>query len=192
MESRRRRRLVMGSVLVVLGGWFYLMELGYLQQFGAELILTVLGSLFFLAYWSFDNYGFLVPSGILLGLAAGIALEESLQPVGDGPLMGLACGFLLIFLIPRFRGSSQGQSWWPLIPALILFILAVPGLRDLFDLVADHWQLILVLVGLVLIALALLGGSGGGRSRQRERPAPPSNPPAPPDNGWAPPVSPPP
>lgn len=178
MDSRRRRRLVLGLVLVVLGAWFYLMELGYLREFGGELVLAVLGALFLIAYVSFDNYGFLVPGALLLGLAGGLAFEEGLATLGDGPLLGLATGFLVIFLVPLARGRSG--SGWPLIPSLILYVLAVPALRDLFELVADHWQLILVLVGLVLVAMALLGGSGGSPQRRRSAP---SNPPAPPDAG---------
>lgn len=172
MESRRRRRLIFGLVLILVGGWFYLAELGYLADLGEELVLLALGAIFLVAYFVADNYGFLVPGCILLGLGAGVAFDAQLEPLGEGPLLGLAVGFLAIYLVPL--AQRRQVSWWPLVPALVLFFLAVPALRDLFDLVASHWQLILVLVGVVLVVLALGGGRGererhtpGGGGRER-------------------------
>lgn len=183
MRTRRRRRLVLGAILVVLGGWFYLMELGYLREFSGELVLAAIGSLFLISYISHDHYGYLVPGGILLGLAAGQALEAQLEPLGDGPLIGLATGFLLIYVAPLLRGRRS--QWWPVIPAAILYLFAVDALRDLADLVADHWQLILVLVGLILMAMALLADDSKPprRLRRRRRPGPPDPPVPPPDPG---------
>lgn len=157
MNDRDRRRLTVGLILVAIGGWFFLAEQGYLVGLGYEVVMALAGAALLVGYFLRRRYGLLVPGCILLGLALGVIFERQLGPYAEGPLLGLALGFFAIYLLPL--GLSRRSPWWPLVPAVLLLVLAVPSLRDLFDLVADSWQLLLVVIGLVLVILALVGSS---------------------------------
>ncbi|MGD2114809.1 MAG: hypothetical protein PVG07_07145, partial [Acidobacteriota bacterium] len=94
------------------------------------------------------------PAGILLGLAVGSFFEEATVGEADWTLFGLGCGFFFIYALDRvYRGR---RLWWPVVPGAILVLLAFPVTEDLFDLVFDHWPLLLVLIGLVIVLGALV------------------------------------
>ncbi len=156
MSDRRRRRITVGSILIVLGlGFFYLQRF---EGLGGAAILLFVGAAFLAAYLYRKTYGFLVPAGILLGLGAGEMLEDQWFREGEPVLLGLGLGFVAIYLVARlYEGATH---WWPLIPGGILVLTAVPGTRRLLRYLFDNWPLLLVVIGLLLLVSALRRPAG--------------------------------
>ncbi len=158
MSERRRRRLTVGSVLIVLGlGFFYLQRF---EGLGGAAILLFVGAVFLAAYLFRRAFGFLVPAGILLGLGAGEILENHWFREGEPALLGLGVGFLGIYVVARlYEGATH---WWPLIPGTILVLTAVPGTRSLLRYLFENWPLLLVVIGVILLLSALRRSTGRG------------------------------
>jgi hypothetical protein len=156
MDEETRRRVIVGSILILLGiAWF---ALQFTQGFGDAAILFLIGGAFVAGYFYRRAYGLLIPGCILLGIGLGSVGESSLFGVSDFSQIGLGVGFIAIYVIDRvYRGSTP---WWPLIPGGILIVTGVATLsEDLGRIIEVGWPLILVLAGLLLIggAFGLFG-----------------------------------
>jgi hypothetical protein len=90
----------------------------------------------------------LIPAGVLLTLALVAGLADRIEGMEVGGLffLGLACTFLLVYLLP----TAGGRMRWALVPAsamLVMALLLTAGSIAAIDL---FWPLALILVGLYL------------------------------------------
>lgn len=141
---------IVGVSLIVLGVLLFVFQLAGV---GAESTVLLIGLAFLVAYVATRQYGFLVPTGILTGLGAGIVLAELGAPDAMVPL-GLGLGFIAIAVVDgAVRGRTTG-FWWPLIPGGIITVAALGDLPVVRDLVPYLWPVGLVVVGALLILRA--------------------------------------
>jgi len=123
-------------------------------------VLAAIAAVFLTAYVTSRNYGFLVPSMILGGLAVGVGLQESgIDPQGGLVVIGLAGGFFAIFVIDVLAGHSD--RWWPLIPAGILSAVGTDQLvrgTALSDAIARFWPIALIFAGIVVLVASVRSG----------------------------------
>jgi hypothetical protein len=162
-DPKRRRRLVAGATLIVLG--LALFALDRFEGLGSAAIFFVVGAAFLAAYLARREYGFLVPAGLLLGLGLGRAGAGTLLDFSDNPvLFGLGCGFAAIWLIDLVY--ARRNQWWPLIPGTVLILLGLPV--DGVYYLLDHWPLLLIAAGLMLLVTAFFPGRGPARRRRDE------------------------
>ncbi len=148
MEGPSRRRVVAGTILIVVGvGLLVLQVLEGAYRAGWILFL---GALFIVGYVYRQTYGFLVAGGILAGVGLG-QLGEELLDIGSGVgSIGLGIGFISIYLIDRL--GRAGAPWWPLIPGGILLVTGVGDLADPWSRAFDFvWPAVLIIIGLALL-----------------------------------------
>ena len=149
MEDQKRRGILIGTILVVLGVGLFAMQFieGALVH---SVVLAVIGIAFLVAYFVRRSYGLLIPGCILVGIALGSIGEETVFGLGDFSLFGLGIGFIAIYVIDLvYRRSTH---WWPLIPGGILVVVGLGRITNLRYIFERGWPLILVLVGLLLLA----------------------------------------
>ena len=155
------RRALPGVILVVVG----LVLLGA-QWFSVTggVVLGAIAAVFLAAHVATGSYGLRVPGLILAGLAVGVGVQESgLDPQGGFVVVGLAGGFLAIYLVDAVTGHTE--RWWPLIPG---GILAVVGISEIVEgtaaaeTVARLWPVGLIVAGLVVLLGAMRTRSRGG------------------------------
>ena len=148
MEGKTRRRVVAGTVLIVVGVGLLVLQL--LEGASRAGWLLFLGALFLVAHIYRQTYGFLVAGGIIAGVGLG-QLGEELLDVGSGiGSVGLGLGFISIYVIDRF--NREGAPWWPLIPGGILVVTGVADLGEQVAGVMDYvWPAVLIIIGLALL-----------------------------------------
>jgi hypothetical protein len=146
----RSQRIVSGLSLIVAGLALYVLR--GVEGFGQAAVFLVLGVVFLAAYFSRRAYGFLVPGCILVGLGAGLLLDEG-RVVANGLPLGLGLGFVAVFVIAWLYQRSS--HWWPLVPGVALILLAVPHAERVVTFLVHNWPLILVAVGLLVLLGAL-------------------------------------
>ncbi len=158
MEGESRRRVVAGTILVVVG--IGLLILQVLEGAGQASWLLFLGAAFIVGYVYRQTYGFLVAGGVIAGVGLGQLGEELLETgTGIGSL-GIGLGFLSIYLIDRLNRSDA--PWWPLIPGGILVVTGIGDLGQPFADTMDYiWPALLIVIGLALL-------SGIRRERRRD------------------------
>jgi len=160
MEDRRRRRLVAGSVLILLGLTLFAVQ--YVEGIGQSAVFFIIGGVFLGAYLYQREYGLLIPACILMGLGVGSIAQPARFPFGSGAQLGLGIGFVAIFVIALIY--ERRSHWWPLIPGGILIVTSIPDADRVFDFLLDRgWPLILVIIGLMIL-LGAFGRSGRRRS----------------------------
>ena len=99
MERRQRGRIWWGLMLIVFGVLFLIQQYGVVRVPGWA-YLGAIGVVFAAAYVVTRHRGLLTPACIMLGLAAGIAVEgDAAARGGVGVLGGLGLGFLSIFAV---------------------------------------------------------------------------------------------
>lgn len=157
-ENRRHRA---GALLTVLGVVLFILQ--YMEGAGEAVVYFGVAALFLFLYFRRQGYGFLVPGGILCGVGCGVIFEYFDLRLADPSALGLALGFLLIYVIDRLhRGSAK---WWPLVPGGVLFVGAIrEGETWVNRLLAEGWPLLLVIAGL----LVYFGKLNWGRDREAE------------------------
>ena len=155
---RNSGQIVMGLVLLFLGGFFLLNNLGFLR---GEAFLVFLGLAFVGAYLlTGRQVGFLVPGAVLVSLGLFAGLEQSRffwgQRAGGGWFfMFMALAFAAVFIIDSLGRASP--TTWALFPAagLGLFGLILLGIdvvpRSLWRTTATWWPIVLILVGLLFL-----------------------------------------
>lgn len=163
MEPATRSKIATGLMLIVLGLGLY--GLQYLGAVGRPLVLITIGGLFFAAYFATRSRLLLIHGGVLAGLGVGIIGGSRWLVWGEFTLIGLAGGFLLIWLLPVLY--ERRSHWWPLVPSLVLFLLGFHAWRRFRQFVfsARGWPILIVIIG----ALILLGALGRGRRGDSKR-----------------------
>jgi hypothetical protein len=157
MGSRKQKRIRAGMMLIVLGVILYAIK--EFQGLGETTVLVVIGVIFLAGYLRRKSYGLLVPAGILLGMSAGMILEDSIPWVDHSVLFGMGSGFVAIYLIPLIY---QGRTHlWPLIPGAAMILISLPNGERIFEYFAENWPLILVIIGVLM----LLGAFGRPAAR---------------------------
>jgi hypothetical protein len=145
---------LVGLVLVAVGG---LLLLGrWIPDVGQYVVLAI-GLILLIVFFATDQYGFLVPGGIVSGIGAGIPLSVAYAgQLGGGLfLLSMGTGFLLIWALALLFQLPERHPW-PLVPGLVLGTIGA-GLaagergRGVADAIATGWPIILVLAGLVLL-----------------------------------------
>ena len=154
MNDRKTSQINAGLILVAVGLGLYVID--RVEGIGPEAVMLVIGAAFLIAYFVRKNYGLLVPGCILLGIGIGQVGRESFLGFGESSSLGLAFGFIAIYVIARlYEGKTQ---WWPLIPGGVMLIMAIPQGHELVEYLWGHWQLLLVLIGVLILVGAFRGG----------------------------------
>ncbi len=131
-----RGGIITGLMLILVGAFVLLNNLGLVPDFGANVWAMVFGAgslLFLVVYLSsgLQNWGWLFPTSILGALAAVITLSEmgvEGEWVGSIFLWGVALPFWGAYVIER------GRAWWPILPAGILTSVGfAPVLSNIAD-----------------------------------------------------------
>jgi len=155
-----KKALATGLMLIVLGVGLYGMQ--FLGEAARPLLLALIGVAFVAGYFVTRVYMLLVTGCVMGGLGLGMFGEPRWFVLHEFTQIGLAIGFLLIYLI---RLAYERRShWWPLIPSLVLFLLGFQTWRKfrLFLFSPQGWPILIVIVG----ALIVLGALGKGRKKQ--------------------------
>ena len=144
-----------GLVLVALG--VFLLIGRWIPDAGQYAVLAI-GLVLLIVFFATDEYGFLVPGGIVSGIGAGIPLSVAYAgQLGGGLfLLSMGGGFLLVWVLALLFRLPERHPW-PLVPGVVLGTIGAAlaaGERGqgVADAVATGWPVILVLAGLVLLA----------------------------------------
>lgn len=147
-----------GLVLVALGAFLLLGR--WIPDVGQYAVLAI-GLVMLVIFFATDQYGFLVPGGIVSGIGAGIPLSVAYGGrLGGGLfLLAMGAGFLLIWVLAMLFRLPERHPW-PVVPGLVLGTIGAAlaaGERGqaVADAIATGWPVILVLAGLVLMVGSL-------------------------------------
>jgi hypothetical protein len=150
MNALSDRHALPGIILVGIG--LVLLVAQWFELTGAG-VLAAIAAVFLTTYAASRNYGFLIPGMILLGLAAGVGLQESgYDPQGELVVIGLAGGFFGIFIVDVLTGHPD--RWWPLIPGGILSAVGSEQLvrgTAAADAIVRFWPIVLVIAGVAIL-----------------------------------------
>ena len=133
----------------------------YLSSVNRPIVLALIGGLFVTVYFFTRSYFALVLGGIVGGLGIGLFGEPRWSVVHEFTEIGLGIGFLTIYVLRLVY--ERRSHWWPLVPALIFFLLGFQAWREfrVFVFSSRGWPILLVIVG----ALVLLGTLGRGKKK---------------------------
>ena len=150
-------RIFWGGLLILAGVLFLLDNLGLLTI--GDLIWAILlglgGIAFLTVFITYrQNWWALIPGCTLVGVSITLFLDFFLPQVGSVAsgliiLSSIGLAFLIIYLLNL-------ENWWALIPAGVLFTLAVVALLDEVYPQMDTGSVFLVGLGLTFAALAIL------------------------------------
>lgn len=142
-------------MLIVLGLGIYGIQ--YLGAGSRPLILTLLGVLALVGYFVTKTYFLLVVGGSLTGLGIGLFGEPRWFVVHEFTEIGLAVGFLSIYVIRLLY--ERRSHWWPLIPSLVFFLLGFHAWHAFrtFVFSSRGWPILLVIVGGLIVLGAFRG-----------------------------------
>lgn len=158
-EQSRRERRIGGIALVALGIFFLLAQF---LNLGAW-VLPILGLGLLSVGVLTKQAGWMIPGGILSGLALGVfTVEHPLSrdnPVAGGLfLIAFAAGWALIYVASRLFTNNPQR--WALIPAGIMAGIGAmtfvaeftgPSIRLFFRVLNVGWPLILIAIGVNLL-----------------------------------------
>jgi hypothetical protein len=115
------------GVLLILGGILFLLQNLELITFGSLIwgLLFAFGGFVFLSVYASnrENWWSLIPAFVLLSIAGliilGFFFEDLASRIGGSLFLGgIGLAFVLVYLVDR-------RNWWAIIPAGVLFTLAV-------------------------------------------------------------------
>lgn len=166
MSKRDNRSLVIGIILILAGAFIIAeryIDFYYRYYLGWDVVLPALGALLgaYILVKAFigPNRGNVFMGTIFLSLGVYFFLRNTyiiriLNWYESWPVIIIAVGlgFLMMFIV-------KPKDWGPIIPAFILLVLGGGFLAeewglwygDFWDLVADYWPVILILIGLKIV-----------------------------------------
>jgi len=143
-------------MLILLGIYFLLINLGLWKGIAANIFLVILGAAFIAAFYiSGKAVGFLIPGFILTFLSIVLALLQSglVDEKRFWPLIVIAIG--LAFICVYFLGTRK-EEVWPLVLGIGLFVLSGLLLATTFELLDwDFWRLMGYFWPVILIFLGI-------------------------------------
>jgi len=151
-----------GSLLVIAGVLFLIQEI-FKIQLGSIFwgILLILAGLFFVLIYTNNrlNWWALIPGITLIGVGLSTMVDVILPGVGNAlggmlVLGGIGAGFTGVYL-------SDRRQWWAIIPAGVMFTLAVISVLDNLLSGLGTGGLMFFGLGMTFAALALLPGEQG-------------------------------
>ena len=155
MKTQSSNRILHGVMLLLIG------IVALAAQFTSlgVWVLPILGILFLLWGLLSRNIGFIIPGGILSGIAIGAwavnlpIAQTSDEMEGGMFLLGFTIGWAIISLFGLFIGE---RTLWPLIPGGILAVIGVALLNGgpllkLMEYAGKLWPLALIGIGLWLL-----------------------------------------
>lgn len=167
-NSIEKKTIPFGGILLILLGFFILLDQIFNFQMSGGVFLAALGIVFTLWGSTQKKAGLLVPGGILIGLCIGVFLIEDggtiPTPYSEGVfLLSLGAGFGLVTLLTQL--FTVEKSWWAMIVAGILsllgtglIIMEIPDAQSIKQVVEGiftglqyAWPLALVCLGLWII-----------------------------------------
>lgn len=155
-SKKNRSKILIGIMLILLGIYFLLINLGLWKGIAANIFLVILGAAFIAAFYiSGKAVGFLIPGFILTFLSIVLALLQSglVDEKRFWPLIVTAVG--LAFICVYFLGTRK-EEVWPLVLGIGLFILSGLLLATTFELLDwDFWRLMGYFWPVVLIFLGI-------------------------------------
>lgn len=157
-ENRRRRGVLGGLVVMAVGFAFFLPPLGV--QNASSYLFLALGIAFAVAYWtSLTPFVYLIPAATLLGLGLGLLIPDWLSLRDDAAsvvfLGSLALGFAAAYLI-------RPQRRWPLIPAVVMALVALAELAGAGTVIPSIFQPFFVPAALLSVGAYLIVGPRTG------------------------------
>jgi hypothetical protein len=152
------RSPIVWGVLFIVAGILFLLEAVTGYQFGSLFwsVIFALGALLFITFYLGNraNWWALIPSIILAGLCLStlfdVLLPESANFLSEiFVLGGIGASFLVVYLVDR-------RHWWAIIPAGVMFTLAVISVVEEIIGGEATGGLILIGIGITFAVLALL------------------------------------
>lgn len=164
----RSRQLIWG-VLLILGGFFFLLQQFSIFSFVSGLVWVALfagGALFFAGWFLRNpraNWWAAIPGFTLAGLASVMMIDqlgiEGLDRI-SGPLFLASIGlaFAVIFLV-------NSEMWWALIPGGVMMTLAVVAYADEIGMGIDSGAILFLGLGLTFAAVGAMPDHNGKSRR---------------------------
>ncbi len=141
-SKKNRSKILVGIMLILLGIYFLLINLGLWHGLAGNLFLIVLGISFICAFYiSGKAVGFLIPGLILVLVGMVLALLQSglIEENKFWPLIVTAVG--LAFVVAYFLATREEEAW-PLVLGIILLLASGMLLATTFGMLDwDFWHL---------------------------------------------------
>jgi hypothetical protein len=161
MIMRSNFRVILGTLLILLGGVLLLERLGYLHglsNFFWGAILLIGGAFFTYVFFSDvrNSWWAVIPGFTLLGLSVDAFLPVVSRDFGRAMFLApLGLSFLVVYLTDRAR-------WWGIIPGGVLLTLAVVTLVTPRASGIDSGAVFFLGLGLTFLLVAILPNPVGG------------------------------
>ncbi|MFN8442164.1 MAG: hypothetical protein U0175_15390 [Caldilineaceae bacterium] len=173
--SRERNSKLIWGILLIVGGFFFLLQQFSIFSFVSDLVWVALfaGGAVFFAGWFLRNprlnWWAAIPGFTLAGLATVSLIDQfNISALNDlsGPLFlaSIGLGFAVIFLV-------NPEMWWALIPGGVMMTLAVVAYADEIGTGVDSGALLFFGLGLTFAAIGALPGRHGKPNRWAFYPA---------------------
>lgn len=155
-SKKNKSKILIGIILILMGVYFLVVNLGLWPGLAGNLFLVVLGVSFLAAFYlSGKAVGFLIPGFVLSFLGIILALLQSGLISYDKywPLIVTAVG--LAFICVYVLGTRK-EDIWPLVLGIILLIVSGLLMATTFGLLDwDFWRLLGYFWPVMLIFLGL-------------------------------------
>jgi hypothetical protein len=153
-DGRRREVVLAGFVVALIGTAALVSELYPEVDRYLPLVIGVglLGA-FVVGRW----YAALVGGAILGGLGIGLVATRLIGDVsldGAGALLGLASGFLTIWIVSVLMSLAQ-RHWWPLVPGSVLLIVGLYVLAEAAGAALAAWLVPAAVLALGVVIMAV-------------------------------------
>lgn len=174
MASNRRSQLVVGSLLILLGIWFFTVQVAPGMRFfldGPMVVIAIAVGLFLFGV-AVGAPAMAIPASIVGGIGGILAWQSA---TGDAGLWFYAwtlipgfvgVGIMLAGLLEGDLRSRLQPGGWLILISTVLFTFFGFFLGG-GELVGAYWPVLLILLGLILLAQSLLGGRARRRDRSR-------------------------
>ncbi len=155
-SKKNRSKILVGIILILLGIYFLLVNLGLWRGLAANLFLVVLGICLIAAFYiSKKAIGFLIPGFVFTFVGIVVTLLQSglIEQSKYWPLILSATA--LAFICVYFLGTRKDEIW-PLVLGILLLILSGLLFATTFGVIDwDFWRLLGYFWPILLIFLGI-------------------------------------